>query len=146
MLNKIILHGRLTADPEIKRVGTDNLSLCTFTVAVDRPYSKGETKADFINCQAWRQTADFIGKYFSKGKLIVVEGMLTNNNYEDKNGVKHYSYVVGVQNVSFGEGKSSSDSSNSTHSDQTAAAKTQASLDGVDLSEFEDLGDGDMPF
>lgn len=144
MLNKILLHGRLVSDPEVKQVGADKLSLCNFTVAVDRPYSKGETKADFIQCQAWRGTADFIGKYFSMGKLIVVEGMLTNNNYE-KDGVKHYTYVVGVQNVSFGEGKSSSDSSNNTHSDQTAA-KTQASLDGVDLSEFEDLGDGDMPF
>lgn len=143
MLNKIILHGRLTKDPELRQVGTDKLSLCNFTVAVDRPYSKGETKADFIKCQAWRQTADFIGKYFSKGKLIIVEGMLTNNNYEDKNGVKHYSYVVGVQNVSFGESKNSSSGGQQGY---TASDSKATTLDDVDLSEFEELDDGDVPF
>jgi single-strand DNA-binding protein len=142
MLNKIILHGRLTKDPELRQVGANKLSLCNFTVAVDRPYSKGETKADFIQCQAWRQTAEFISKYFSKGKLIVVEGMLNNNNYE-KDGVKHYSYVVGVQNVSFGEGKNSS---NGGHQEYTASDSKAVTLDDVDLSEFEELGDGDVPF
>ena len=143
MLNKVLLHGRLTADPEVKQVGTDNLSLCNFTLAVERPYSKGETKADFIKCQAWRQTADFIGKYFSKGKLMIVEGMLTNNNYE-KDGVKHYTYVVGVQNVSFGESKNSSDSNNQNTSRPTSE-NNNVPLD--DLSEFEEiLNDGDVPF
>ncbi len=142
MLNKIILHGRLTSDPEIRRVGVDNLSLCNFTVAVDRPYSKGETKADFIQCQAWRQTADFIGKYFSKGKLIVVEGMLQNNNYE-KDGVKHYTYVVAVQNVSFGESKNS-DGGNQNMS-RPVIDNEDVPLD--DLSNFEEiLNDGDVPF
>lgn len=138
MLNKILLHGRLTADPELRQVGADSLSLCRFTVAVDRPYSKGETKADFIQCQAWRQTADFIAKYFSKGKLIVVEGMLNNNDFTDKDGVKHYGYVVGVQNVSFGEGKSSSNGGQQGY--------LPPSDDDVDLSEFEELDDGDVPF
>lgn len=142
MLNKILLHGRLTKDPELRQVGTDKLSLCNFTVAVDRPYSKGETKADFIQCQAWRQTAEFISKYFSKGKLIVVEGMLNNNNYE-KDGVKHYSYVVGVQNVSFGEGKNSSNGGQQGYTTSDSKATT---LDDVDLSEFEELDDGDVPF
>lgn len=143
MLNKVLLHGRLTADPEVKQVGTDNLSLCNFTLAVERPYSKGETKADFIKCQAWRQTADFIGKYFSKGKLMIVEGMLTNNNYE-KDGVKHYTYVVGVQNVSFGESKNSSDSNNQNTSRPTSE-NNNVPLD--DLGDFEEiLGDGDVPF
>jgi single-strand DNA-binding protein len=142
MLNKILLHGRLTADPELRQVGTDKLSLCNFTVAVDRPYSKGETKADFIQCQAWRQTAEFISKYFSKGKLIVVEGMLNNNNYE-KDGVKHYTYVVGVQNVSFGEGKGSSEGGQQEYTTSDSKVTT---LDDVDLSEFEELDDGDVPF
>jgi single-strand DNA-binding protein len=144
MLNKILLHGRLTADPELRQVGTDSLSLCRFTVAVDRPYSKGETKADFIQCQAWRQTADFIARYFSKGKLIVVEGMLNNNDFTDKDGVKHYGYVVGVQNVSFGEGKNSSNGGQQGYlppSDSKAVT-----LDDADLSEFEELDDGDVPF
>lgn len=144
MLNKILLHGRLTADPELRQVGTDSLSLCRFTVAVDRPYSKGETKADFIKCQAWRQTADFIAKYFSKGKFIIVEGMLNNNDFTDKDGVKHYGYVVAVQNVSFGESKNSSNGGQQGYippSDSKAVT-----LDDVDLSEFEALGDGDVPF
>jgi single-strand DNA-binding protein len=95
MLNRIILHGRITKDPELKRVGNDNLALCNFTVAVDRPYSKGETKANFIQCQAWRQTAEFICKWFKKGELIVVEGMMNNNNYE-KDGQMVYGGLVVV--------------------------------------------------
>ena len=139
MLNKLLLHGRITKDPELKRVGSDNLALCNFTVAIDRPYSKGETKADFIQCQAWRQTAEFICKWFKKGELIVVEGMMNNNNYE-KDGIKHYSYVVGVQNVSFGGSKSDSQSS-------PAPSNNQASLDASDLDDFEEiLSDSDMPF
>lgn len=140
MLNRILLHGRLTKDPEIKQVGTDKLSLCNFTVAVDRPYSKGETKADFIQCQAWRQTAEFIGKYFSKGKLIIVEGTLFNNNFE-KDGVKHYSYVVSVSNVSFGESKGSSEGG----SNRPVVENEAVPLDD-DLSEYEVLLDGDVPF
>ena len=72
-----------------------------------------------------------------------VEGMLNNNDFTDKNGVKHYSYVVGVQNVSFGEGKNSS---NGGHQEYTASDSKAVTLDDVDLSEFEELGDGDVPF
>ena len=143
MLNKILLHGRLTADPELRQVGADCLSLCRFPVAVDRPYSKGETKADFIQCQAWRQTADFIGKYFSKGKFIIVEGMLNNNDFTDKDGVKHYGYVVAVQNVSFGESKNSG--GGNQNMSRPVIDNEDVPLD--DLSEFEEiLSDGDVPF
>ena len=110
MINTVILMGRLTADPEIKTTSS-GISFCKFTVAVDRNFADkttGERQADFISCVAWRQTAEFINKYFSKGKMIIVEGTLQNNNYTDSNGVKHYSYNVVADSVSFGESKSAS--------------------------------------
>ena len=113
MLNKVILMGRLTRDPEM-RTTPSGASVCRFSVAVDRPFvskESGQREADFINVIAWRATADFIGRYFSKGKMIIVEGSLRNNNYTDSNGVKHYSYEVQADNVSFGESKSASQGS-----------------------------------
>jgi single-strand DNA-binding protein len=114
MLNKVILMGRLTRDPEM-RTTPSGASVCRFSVAVDRPFvskESGQREADFINVIAWRATADFIGRYFSKGKMIIVEGSLRNNNYTDSNGVKHYSYEVQADNVSFGESKSASQGGN----------------------------------
>ena len=110
MINTVILMGRLTADPEIKTTSS-GISFCKFTVAVDRNFADkttGERQTDFISCVAWRQTAEFINKYFSKGRMIIIEGSLQNNNYTDKNGVKHYSYDVVADNVLFGESKSAS--------------------------------------
>lgn len=144
-MNKIILIGRLVSDPEIKTTTAGN-SICKFTVAVNRKFADkttGERQADFINCTAWRQTADFIGKYFTKGSSIVVEGTLQNNNYES-NGVKHYSYVVQVDSVEFGGSKSES---NTGTTSGTTPATAPASVDIGDLSGFEEiLSDGDLPF
>lgn len=93
--------GKLTANPECKQT-QNGTAVCRFTVAVNRPYQKDkEQEADFISCQAWRSTADFVSRYFSKGKPIIVEGSLRNNNYTDQNGVKHYSMEVLVSNVEF---------------------------------------------
>lgn len=100
-MNKVILIGRLTANPECKQT-QNGISVCRFTIAVNRPYQKDkEQEADFITCQAWRNTADFVQRFFAKGKPIVVEGSLRNNNYTDQNGVKHYSMEVLVSNVEF---------------------------------------------
>ena len=110
MINTVILMGRLTADPDSAQTQSGT-AYCRFTVAVDRKFADkttGERQADFISCVAWRQTAEFINKYFSKGKMIIVEGTLQNNNYTDSNGVKHYSYNVVADSVSFGESKSAS--------------------------------------
>lgn len=110
MLNKVILMGRLCADPEIKTMPS-GITLCNFRVAVNRGYvskSTNERQSDFINVKAWRQTADFVSKYFRKGSMIIVEGSLQNNDYTDQNGVKHYSMAVSADNVSFGESKNSS--------------------------------------
>ena len=101
-MNKVILNGRLTADPDYRQT-QNGTAVCRFTVAVNRPYQKDkeQQEADFISCQAWRGTADFVSRYFSKGKPIIVEGSLRNNNYTDQNGVKHYSMEVLVSNVEF---------------------------------------------
>lgn len=113
MINTVILMGRLTADPDSGQTQSGT-AYCRFTVAVDRKFADkttGERQADFINVVAWRQTAEFINKYFSKGRMIIIEGSLQNNNYTDKNGVKHYSYDVVADNVSFGETKAQSQQS-----------------------------------
>ena len=109
MLNKVIIMGRLTRDPELRQTPS-GVAVCRISVAVDRQYKNqqtGERETDFIDCTAWRQTAEFITRYFHKGNMILVEGNLRNNNYE-KDGVKHYSMVVYVDNVSFCESKNSS--------------------------------------
>ena len=105
MLNKVILMGRLVADPEFRQT-TSGIPVCRIRVAVDRPFRKDqERQADFINVTCWRNTAEFVSRYFSKGKMIIVEGALRNNDYTDNNGVKHYSMEVQADNISFGESK-----------------------------------------
>ena len=143
-LNKWIGYGRLTKDPDFRQT-TSGVAVCRFTIAIDRRRNKdGENQTDFIECVAWRQTAEFVSRYFTKGKAIIVEGTLQNNNYEDKNGVKHYSYVVLAENVSFGESKNSQSTQHNTQAEQNAR-DIQAAIG--DLGEFEEiLSDGEVPF
>lgn len=103
MLNRVFLMGRLTADPEIRQTPS-GIYVATFKIAVDRTYSK-EKQADFLPVVAWRNTAEFVSRYFSKGQMIVVEGSLQSRNYEDKNGQKRTAIEVVAQNVQFGEPK-----------------------------------------
>ena len=108
MLNKVIIMGRLIRDPELRQT-TSGVPVCTITVAVDRPVRKDQEKqADFIRVICWRQTAEFVSRYFTKGKMIIVEGSLRNNDYTDNNGVKHYGMDVQADNVTFGESKGAS--------------------------------------
>ena len=101
MLNRVVLRGRLTAEPELKRT-TSDLSVISFTVAVERNYSSSKDKqTDFINCVAWRQTAEFISRYFSKGKMIALEGSIQVRNYTDKNDNKRQAVEVLVSQVYF---------------------------------------------
>lgn len=101
MLNKVIIMGRLTQDPELRSTPSGT-SVLQFTVAVDRNYKQGEEKqTDFISCVAWKQTAEFISKHFGKGRMIAIEGRLQSRTYDDKNGSKHYITEVIVENVSF---------------------------------------------
>ena len=104
--NKVILGGRLTADPELK-LTPSNISACNFTIAVNRKVMKGsEQTADFITCQAWRQTAEFIAKYFRKGSSICIVGRIETRNWTDKNGQKRYATDVVVDEANFVDGKS----------------------------------------
>lgn len=111
MLNRVILMGRLTADPELRKTASD-LSVTSFTLAVDRNYGKGaDRQTDFINCVAWRQTAEFISRYFSKGRLMAVEGSLQVRNYVDKNENKRQAVEVLVDQAFFADSKNSAPSS-----------------------------------
>ena len=108
MLNKVILMGRLTRDPEFRQT-TSGIPVCRFSVAINRNYKNRQTgerveETDFVECVAWRTSAEFVSRYFNKGKMILVEGQLRNDNYTDNNGVKHYRMNVMVDNVSFVEG------------------------------------------
>lgn len=105
-MNSINLTGRLTKDPELKTTPV-GVAVCTFSIAVDRPNVKDKT--DFINIVAWRNTAEFIAKYFNKGNAIGITGVLTIREYEDKNKVKQRIAEVVADNVSFIEGKKSAD-------------------------------------
>ena len=111
MLNHITIMGRLTRDPELRRTGS-GVAVASFTVAVDRDFGGrdgGERETDFIDCVAWRQTGEFVSKYFTKGSMIVVSGRLQIRNWNDKDGNKRRSAEVVADNVYFGESKRSSD-------------------------------------
>lgn len=172
-MNKVILIGRLTADPELRQTQS-GISSCRFTVAVDRRFADkntGERQADFISCTAWRQTAEFVSRYFNKGKLICVEGSLRTGSYQDRNhsDVTHYTTDVFVDNVEFVGGKNESGGNggyqnnggynapqnnyNNNYSappQQAAPQQQPAANDSMsygNLSDFEEiLSDGDVPF
>ena len=169
-MNKVILIGRLTADPELRQTQS-GIASCRFTVACDRRFADkntGERQADFISCTAWRQTAEFVSRYFNKGKLICVEGTLRNNNYQDKNHpeITHYTTDVQVDNVEFVGSKGESGGNgggsgygapqnnyNNNYSAPPQQAAPQQPAAGNDsmsygnLSDFEEiLSDGDVPF
>lgn len=137
MLNHITIMGRLVKDPEI-RTTQSGVSVCGFTVAVDRDFSgKGEEKlTDFFDCTAWRGTADFIGKYFSKGRMIVVDGSLQNDRWQDKDGNNRVSAKIVANNVYFGDSKrNDSDTQNSN----AGELKQQ-------FTEIANDVEGDLPF
>lgn len=163
-MNKVILTGRLTADPELRQTQS-GISSCRFTVAVSRQYADkqtGERQADFIQCIAWRQTAEFVNKYFRKGKMIAVEGQLRNNNYQDRQhpDIMHYTLDMLVEKVEFcGDSNKSGQTAapaQANAANSTAQAAVQAAQNaGIptdqvpygSLSDFEEiLSDGDVPF
>ena len=133
MLNKVILMGRLTADPEHKQTAS-GVSVTSFSLAVERSFSgKGkERETDFITIVAWRQTADFICKYFAKGRMVALEGSIQTRRYEDRNGNKRTAVEVVADHVYFtGEKKESVD---------------LASFNPDDFEEIDSDGDEDLPF
>lgn len=140
MFNLVVLTGRLTADPELKTTA-NGISVTTFSIAVDRRYRSGEERqTDFINIVAWRQSAEFITKYFKKGSMIGIEGSIQTRRYQDKNGNNRTAFEVVANNVQFVESKKDSASS---------AASDTASFSNADVNDFSDLGDvsdDDLPF
>lgn len=105
MLNHIVIMGRLTRDPELRRTGS-GVAVASFTIAVDRDYSsKDEKETDFIDCVAWRSTGEFVSKYFSKGSMAVVSGQLQIRVWTDNDGNKRRSAEVVADDVYFGESK-----------------------------------------
>lgn len=152
MYNRVILMGRLTRDPEL-RTTPSGIAMCRFSVAVDRQYAKQgeEQQADFFDITVWRNTAEFVCKYFTKGKMIHIEGRLQNNNYTDQNGVKHYSNLVIGESVSFCGDKSGAQRNPDYKPSQAAVPQAspapQNQIELGDLGEFEEiLSDGDVPF
>ena len=112
MLNHITIMGRLTRDPELRRTGS-GIAVASFTVAVDRDFGGrdgGERETDFIDCVAWRQTGEFVSKYFTKGRMAVVSGRLQIRSWTDKDGNKRRTAEVVADNVYFGDSKRDGDS------------------------------------
>lgn len=132
MLNRAVIMGRLVADPETRTVGNDTM-VTTFRVAVDRDFKNkqtGEREADFINVVAWRQAAEFVSRYFTKGRYIVVDGRLQSRNYNDRDGNRRSTTELVAEHVHFGGDEKAGNSS---------APNT------VKFQEYDD-DDGDLPF
>ena len=149
MLNHITLMGRLVRDPELRRTGT-GVAVASFRIAVDRDYSPkdgGERKADFIDCVAWRQTGEFISKYFAKGRMIVVDGRLEMRDWTDKEGNKRISAEVIVDNAYFGDSKRDGDNGyiGNTYAAPAAPAYSAPVSPASDFAMLDD-DDAQLPF
>ncbi|MCR5618183.1 MAG: single-stranded DNA-binding protein [Clostridiales bacterium] len=154
-MNKVILIGRLTKDPEVRNT-SNQTAFCNFTVACDRRFkdNNGQRQADFINCVAWRQTASFIGSYFRKGSKIAVVGSLQTRTYDDNQGQKRYVTEVVVEEAEFADSANGArDNAPSAPSPVPApsapapeAPKTPIATADTGIYEEKDDGDGDLPF
>jgi len=157
MLNHITIMGRLTRDPELRSTQA-GVSVASFTVAVDRDFGGrdgGEKQTDFIDCVAWRQTGEFVSKYFRKGSMIVVSGRLQSRKWQDREGNNRTNWEVNADNVYFGEsrrdGGDTSGYDRSSSYSRNEPAKSSAYSSGYNsasyggFSEMSD-DDGDLPF
>lgn len=158
MLNHIVIMGRLTRDPEL-RYTQSQVPVASFTVAVDRDYSSrdsGERQTDFIDCVAWRSTAEFVSKYFQKGSMAVVSGRLQIRDWTDREGGKRRSAEIVADNVYFGESKrrDSGEPRSDSHSSYgggygggyEAPAPSRSSSPAPSAFAELDDGDGELPF
>lgn len=151
MLNHITIMGRLTRDPEL-RYTQSGTPVASFTLAVDRDFASkdsGERQTDFIDIVAWRQTGEFVSKYFTKGSMAVVSGRLQIRDWQDKDGNKRRSAEIVADNVYFGDSKRSRDGADTVSHDSAAPRPSGRSYEndfkGSAFSEL-DNGDGDLPF
>ena len=147
MLNKIILMGRLTRDPELRRTQSGT-AVTSFSPAVDRDFKSqgGEKETDFIDIVAWRNTAEFVSRYFTKGRMAVVEGRLQIRDWTDRDGGKRRSAEVIAENVYFGDSKREGGSDYSAAPAYSAPRGYAAPMGGQ--SDFAEIGeeDGELPF
>lgn len=143
MINTVALMGRLTYEPELRKT-PNGVSVISFQIACDRNYQRSgeERKSDFIDCTAWRQTAEFIERYFHKGSMIAVEGSIQTENYTDKDGNKRKQVQVVANNVSFCGSRSENSANNQAYSQP---APSYANADNSDFEEIID-DDDDLPF
>jgi len=148
-MNKAILVGNLTRDPE-QRTTSGGIPVTSFTVAVSRRYRSqdGTQQADFINCVAWRATAEFIAKYFSKGSKIGITGSIQSRTYDDANGVRKYVTEVVVDEAEFVTSKAQNQDGSGSRGDvqHAPAAQSADDLFAEELSDFEPLDDAELPF
>jgi len=150
-LNKVILCGRLCADPELKQTQNNNVSVVSFTLAVNRRYasrndSQSGPQADFISVVAWRQTAEFIARYFRKGSAICLTGSIQTRTWQDAQGQKRYATEVVVDEAMFVDSKNES-GAGQTYTPDAYATPSFSSQAGADTPRFEELkADDDLPF
>ena len=152
MLNHIVIMGRMTRDPELRRTPS-GVAVASFCLAVERDFGGkdgGEKETDFIDCNAWRGTAEFVSKYFTKGQMAIVSGRLQIRNYTDKDGNKRRNAEVVADNVYFGESNRSADGGSHNQVSQNPYAETEAMIarlaaQGAQQSEFALLEDDDGP-
>lgn len=149
-LNHITIMGRLTRDPELRHTNS-NKAVASFTLAVDRDYGEG---TDFVNCVAWEKLAEFVSKYFEKGKAMIVAGKLQSREYNDRDGNKRTAYEVVANNVYFGDSKRNEQVSEIPYNKQQNAPAYGNAADLIDRypgvakrSRFTEMDDdGDLPF
>lgn len=147
MLNHIILMGRLTRDPELRRTGS-GVAVASFTLAVDRDFGNretGEKETDFIDIVAWRNTAEFVSKYFAKGRMAVVSGRLQIRNWTDKEGAKRRSAEIVADNIYFGDSRREGDNSGGDTFAPFHAEPAPAASQGSDFEMLEE-DDSQLPF
>lgn len=145
-MNKVILMGRLTRDPEVRY--SNDMAIARFSIAVDRRFKReGEQEADFFNCVAFRKTGEFVEKYLHKGTKVVLDGELHNNNYTDKNGNKQYSMEITVNSLEFAESKNAQGGSASGSTPQSGSNTSAPSTDAGDgFMSIPDGTDDELPF
>ena len=146
MLNKVILVGRITADPEMRQTQS-GVSVVSFSVACNRPFTNGgERKTDFINIVAWRRTAEFVAKYFRKGNAIGIDGRIEMRDYTDRDGNNRRAFEVVAENVFFVESKSAQNA-DAPATFAAPAAQTNVSYSSGSVEDFEEVDlDDDLPF
>lgn len=149
MLNRVILMGRLTRDPELRRTQSGT-AVTSFSLAVDRDFKSqgGEKETDFIDVVAWRSTAEFVSKYFTKGRMAVVEGRLQIRDWTDKEGQKRRSAEVIADNVYFGDSKRDGAADYGAPSPYSAPAGGKSAAPSDGHADFAEIGeeDGELPF